>query len=94
MLHINFTPFPNLATERLVLRKLTIKDAKEIMLLRSNEQVNKFIERTKSIDLNEAKKFIKKINNRINNNEWIYWAITLKEKNSLIGIYLLIEYFN
>jgi [ribosomal protein S5]-alanine N-acetyltransferase len=42
MLHINFTPFPNLATERLVLRKLTIKDAKEIMLLRSNEQVNKF----------------------------------------------------
>jgi [ribosomal protein S5]-alanine N-acetyltransferase len=64
MLHINFTPFPNLATERLVLRKLTIKDAKEIMLLRSNEQVNKFIERTKSIDLNEAKKFIKKINNR------------------------------
>jgi [ribosomal protein S5]-alanine N-acetyltransferase len=94
MLHINFTPFPNLATERLVLRKLTIKDAKEIMLLRSNEQVNKFIERTKSIDLNEAKKFIKKINNGINNNEWIYWAITLKEKNSLIGIYLLIEYFN
>jgi [ribosomal protein S5]-alanine N-acetyltransferase len=64
MLHINFTPFPNLATERLVLRKLTIKDAKEIMLLRSNEQVNKFIERTKSIDLNEAKKFIKKINKR------------------------------
>jgi [ribosomal protein S5]-alanine N-acetyltransferase len=94
MLHINFTPFPNLATERLVLRKLTIKDAKEIMLLRSNEQVNKFIERTKSIDLNEAKKFIKKINNGINNNKWIYWAITLKEKNSLIGIYLLMEYFN
>ena len=61
MLHLNFTPFPVITTQRLILRKLNIKDAKEIMMLRSDEQVNKFIDRPKSIDLNEAKKFIEKI---------------------------------
>lgn len=85
MLHLNFTPFPNLITERLLLRKLTIKDAKEIMILRSDDQVNKFLDRPKSNDINEAKKFIEKIVNDINRNECIYWAITLKENDILIG---------
>jgi ribosomal-protein-alanine N-acetyltransferase len=84
MLHLNFTPFPVVTTERLILRQLTIKDAKEIMILRSDEQVNKFIDRPKSIDLNEAKKFIEKINTGITN-DWIYWALTLKDDDTLIG---------
>jgi ribosomal-protein-alanine N-acetyltransferase len=29
--------------------------------------------------------FITKINRGINNNEWIYWAITLKDNSKLIG---------
>ena len=85
MLHLNFTPFPAIITQRLILRKLKIKDAQEIMILRSDESVNKFIDRPKSIDLNEAKKFIEKIENGINNNQWIYWAITLKDDDTLIG---------
>jgi [ribosomal protein S5]-alanine N-acetyltransferase len=85
LLYINFTPFPVITTQRLILRKLSIKDAEEIMLLRSDERVNKFIDRPKSIDLNEAKKFIEKIENGINNNEWVYWAITLKGNDALIG---------
>ena len=85
MLHINFTPFPVITTQRLILRRLNIKDTKEIMMLRSDEQVNKFIDRPKSIDLTEAKQFIEKIDKGINNNEWIYWAITLKDDDTLIG---------
>ena len=85
MVHLNFTPFPNLTTERLLLRKLTIKDAKEIMMLRSNDQVNKFLDRPESVDVNDAKQFIEKIVNGINNNESIYWVITLKENDTLIG---------
>jgi [ribosomal protein S5]-alanine N-acetyltransferase len=85
LLHLNFTPFPVITTQRLILRKLSIKDAEQIMLLRSDERVNKFIDRPKSIDLNEAKKFIEKIENGINNNQWIYWIITLKGDNTLIG---------
>jgi len=85
MLHINFTPFPSITTQRLTLRRLNIKDAKEIMMLRSDERVNEFIDRPKSIDLNEAKNFMEKIDKGINNNEWIYWAITLKDNDTLIG---------
>jgi ribosomal-protein-alanine N-acetyltransferase len=85
MLHLNFTPFPVITTQRLVLRKLTIKDAEAIMMLRSNEQVNEFIDRPESTDLNEAKKFIEKIENVINTNQSIYWAITSKEDDALIG---------
>lgn len=38
-----FTSFHTLSTECLVLRKLTINDAIEIMILRSDEKVNKFM---------------------------------------------------
>jgi hypothetical protein len=34
-----FQPFPKLSTERLLLRQLVMEDDKEIMLLRSDEQV-------------------------------------------------------
>jgi len=85
MLHLNFTPFPVITTQRLILRRLTIKDVKDVMMIRSDEHVNKFIDRPKSIDLNEAKKFIEKIDNGINTNDWVYWAITLKDDDILIG---------
>ena len=85
MLNLNFSPFSTLITERLILRQLNIKDANEIMILRSNDSVNEFIGRPKSIDFGEAEKFIEKIENGIANNEWIYWVITLKEVDILIG---------
>ena len=85
MLYLNFTPFPRLTTQRLLLRKLTIKDAKEIMILRSDEQVNKFLDRPKSGNITDAEKFIEKINNGIDNNQSIYWVITLTNSDALIG---------
>ena len=84
MLHINFTPFPVITSQRLRLRGPKINDAEEIMVLRSDERVNKFIDRPKSIGLAEAKKFIEKINKGISNNEWVDWAITLKDNDNLI----------
>ena len=45
MLELNFSPFPELRTERLFLRKLTKNDAKEIFFLRSNEDVLHYIGR-------------------------------------------------
>jgi len=85
MLHLNFTPFPRLTTDRLQLRRLTIKDAKEIMILRSDEQVNKFLDRSKSATINDAKNFIEKILGAIKKNQSVYWAITLKDEDTLIG---------
>ena len=42
MLALNFTPFPELKTERLLLRKLERTDANEMFFLRSNENVLRY----------------------------------------------------
>ena len=85
MLALNFSPFPVLATERLILRQLEITDCKALFALRSDDSVNKYIDRPKSTSIDDAKQFIKKINHGIGKNEWIYWAITLRNDNQLIG---------
>ena len=85
MLDLNFTPFPNLTTDRLVLRQLLIDDANEIYLLRSDESVNKYLDRNKATVIDDATNFINKIKNAVAKNESLYWAITIKGNSSLIG---------
>jgi len=85
MLNFTFTPFPNLKTERLALRQLNNKDENALVKLRSDERVNEFIGRSKSISPEEVKKFIDKINTGISKDEAMYWAITLKNEDELIG---------
>jgi len=85
MSKINFTPFPILTTERLILRCLEVSDDQQLFMLRSNKRVNKYIVRPIQKDIKEIRAFISKINNGINNNEWIYWVISLKENPTLIG---------
>ena len=43
---MTFNPFPQIQTERLKLREITTDDAAAILFLRSDESVNKFIERS------------------------------------------------
>jgi ribosomal-protein-alanine N-acetyltransferase len=85
MLHLSFTPFPNLTTERLLLRQLTLQDDQEIFLLRSDDSVNEFLDRPKATSIEDAQKFIEKINNNISNDVAIFWAITLKNDSKLMG---------
>jgi ribosomal-protein-alanine N-acetyltransferase len=85
MLPINFEPFPNLVTEKLSLRQLTPEDVNELFKLRSDEKVNRFLTRNPSRTIEDAGAFINKINRGIRNNESMYWAITLKSDNRMIG---------
>ncbi len=82
---INFTPFPNITTERLTLRQVNIQDENEVFALRTDKRVNEFLDRPKPITVDDARKFIEKINDQITKNEVIFWAITLKNFNKLIG---------
>jgi ribosomal-protein-alanine N-acetyltransferase len=84
-MNIHLSPFPTLTTERLILRKLNIQDGDEIMYLRSNDQVNAYIDRDKAITIQDAKDFIKKIENTLQNREGVYWAITFNTNDTLIG---------
>jgi ribosomal-protein-alanine N-acetyltransferase len=81
----HFTPFPTLHTQRLVLRALTLQDEQEIFELRSNDTVNRFLDRPKAQSLEEAQQFIQKITDTIQKNEGVYWVIALQHDSKLIG---------
>jgi len=85
MLNKSFTPFPILTTERLTLRPLVIADEQEIFTLRSDSEINKYLDRQLSNTIDDARNFINKVNENINKNDSLYWAITLSDKNILIG---------
>jgi len=85
MLNITFTPFPILTTERLTLRQLIINDEQEIFTLRSDSEINKYLDRQVSNTIDDARNFINKINESINKNDSIYWAITFSARNILVG---------
>nr|WP_315148875.1 GNAT family protein [uncultured Flavobacterium sp.] len=86
MLAINFAPFPNLETERLLLRRLVNEDVNEIFALRSNTEVMKYIPRPLVLTNEDALKHIEMIDEKIDSNEGINWAISLKDNPKLIGI--------
>jgi ribosomal-protein-alanine N-acetyltransferase len=86
MLSINFTPFPNLETERLTLRRVDKNDASPILELRSDVETMKYIPRPLLKSTEEALEHIALIDAKIENSEGINWAITLKNDSKLIGI--------
>jgi [ribosomal protein S5]-alanine N-acetyltransferase len=85
MTSFQFFPFPVLKTENLVLRQLSAADAAEIFALRSNEQVNKYLDRNKAKSLEDAITFIDVVNRNIANNESIYWGLQHKDDTQVIG---------
>jgi len=84
MLKLNFTPFPELTTERLLLRQITMDDAADIFFLRSDERVLKYIGKEPAASIEEAKAFIQKIADIIKANDGILWGITLQEESSKV----------
>lgn len=81
----HFTPFPVLHTQRLLLRPLTLLDEMEIFELRSNDVVNRFLDRPKAQSLEDARRFIQKIIENVQLNEGIYWALAFQNDPRLIG---------
>ena len=86
MLTINFHPFHNLETERLILRRVDNNDYKEVLSLRSNPETMKYIPRPLLKNDDDALAHILMIETKIQNNEGINWAITIKGDPKLIGV--------
>ncbi|MEP6628081.1 MAG: GNAT family N-acetyltransferase [Ginsengibacter sp.] len=82
---INITTFIELTTVRLILRQLKTTDDNEIFKLRSDEDINQYLDRPKDSSIADSRQFIIKINKGIKENKSFYWAITLKENPQLIG---------
>jgi ribosomal-protein-alanine N-acetyltransferase len=88
MLNRTFTPFPILTTERLTLRQPEINDEQEIFTLRSDSEINKYLDRQISNTIDDARNFIDKVTK----NNSLYWAITLSDENILVGTICLFSF--
>jgi ribosomal-protein-alanine N-acetyltransferase len=86
MLTINFSPFPVLETERLILRRVLPSDVKEMFELRSNPETMKYIPRPLVTNYEETLAHIKMMDDKIESNEGINWAITLKGNDTMLGV--------
>jgi [ribosomal protein S5]-alanine N-acetyltransferase len=85
MLNVEFTPFPVLETDRLLLRQTTQNDAKELFQLRSDERVMKYIDRPRPKSIDDIIQLIQKMHNMVEANQGIEWGMILKESNTYIG---------
>ena len=84
--------FPVLTTDRLRLRKLAREDADDIFLLRSDDSVNRYLDRPKANSIEDAALFIQKICGFIDNRQSFYWAIVLKEDSKFVGTVTLFNF--
>ena len=94
MVNRNFTPFPILTTERLTLRQLSTGDQQNIFALRSDTEINKYLNRESSKTIEDAIHFINKINDTIKNNNSIYWVISLTKTKTVVGTICLFDFSN
>ncbi len=87
-----FTDFPVLKTERLTLRQLSDNDKQSIFLLRSDKEVNKYLDREPAKTIEDAIHFIEKINDNFKNGNSIYWVICLTETNTVVGTVCIFDF--
>ncbi|RPD41861.1 GNAT family N-acetyltransferase [Chitinophaga barathri] len=85
MLTFQFSPFPEITTNRLVLRQLRTSDAEDMRYLRSHPELMRYIPRPRAGSLEEAVSLIKRYNASIERNESINWAMADKETDKQIG---------
>lgn len=82
---MSFTALPILTTARLTLRQLSVDDRHDILALRSDPEVNKYLDRQPAKTVRDAIDFINKINDNLEENSALYWAITLTETKKMVG---------
>jgi ribosomal-protein-alanine N-acetyltransferase len=92
MVNRSFTPFPILTTERLTLRQLSSEDGQAIFTLRSDTEINKYLNRQVSKTIVDAINFINNINDAIKKKDSIYWAITLTNSKTFVGTICLFDF--
>ena len=86
MTNLNTETLPVLTTERLTLRQLSIDDHQDIFALRSDPELNKFLDRQLCRTTEDAISFINKINENIAKSNTCYWGITLTDTKTLVGV--------
>jgi len=79
MLTPNFSPFPQLVTDRLLLRQLTLADGPSVQRLRSNMEVMKYNNRPLTLSIQDAEAWVNIVMEELEKCNGITWCMCLKE---------------
>lgn len=80
-----FTHFPTLSTNRLHLRQIRPTDAEALFAIRSDREVTEPYGQEPQKSLDEARTLIERISEYYNEHDAIFWGITLKGEDTVIG---------
>lgn len=81
-----------LETERLILKPINESHVEDILKIRSNEVLNRFVKRIPPKNNYDALDFILTIKKRVQNNETFYFGITYKNQQNLLGTICLYRF--
>lgn len=84
-LNLNFTPFPELKTNRLHLRAISVDDAEWLLDMRSDPAMMQYIDRPLMREKSEALELISKIETTNQKGDGLLWAITEIGSSRMIG---------
>jgi ribosomal-protein-alanine N-acetyltransferase len=81
-----FKPFPQLETKKLFLREINHSDAKDLFKFLSDDEVMKNTDLTTHSTIHDSEKFIVHLKKSCKKKKSIWWGITTKDRNVIIGI--------
>jgi ribosomal-protein-alanine N-acetyltransferase len=84
----DYSAFPTLETERLVLRELRAADAEDLFAVRSDPYVQRY-NSVPHTSVAESAAMIERLGEYYANREWIHWGVALRENDRVIGLYSL-----
>ena len=85
LLKLNLKPFPTLYTDRLILRRITVDDIQDFFEIRSNKELMAALDKEPFKSLDETLAFMTLIEDGIESNVSVAWAVCLKSNNKMIG---------
>jgi ribosomal-protein-alanine N-acetyltransferase len=86
MITPDFNPFPILETPRLLLRRPQLSDAADIFEMRSDPEVMRYIPRPLAKSLEDVHELLRMVDEFVEKNERINWAIEWKDSGKVIGM--------
>jgi ribosomal-protein-alanine N-acetyltransferase len=82
-----FKSFPEFESERLLFRKLLLSDAKDLLLIRSNDAVMKYLDIARFESIADAEKMVQTVSESYDRETGINWGIVEKHSNNFIGYF-------
>jgi ribosomal-protein-alanine N-acetyltransferase len=82
-----FKAFPELESERLFFRKIVAGDVKDLFLIRSDDDVMKFMDVSRFKSISDAEKMIDSIEKSYHNESGINWGIVEKHSHVFLGYF-------